>query len=92
MMTDLKDSMQFIEGGNEYELLASDDKTTYMLICKIEEQTAVLHGEQLEALLAEAELVRQQYPTYNADQRLAQIWDQGGYSWLAAEQQESNGE
>jgi hypothetical protein len=91
-MTDLKDSMQFVEGGDEYELLASDDKTTYMLICKIEELTAVLQGEQLEAFLGEADLVRKQYPAYTADQRLAQIWDQGGYSWIAAEQQESEGE
>jgi len=91
-MTDLIESMTLVEGGNEYELLASDDKQTYALISKIEEQTAVLQGEQLEAFLAEADLVKKQYPAYTPDQRLAQIWDQGGYSWLAAEQQESGEE
>jgi hypothetical protein len=89
-MTDLQESMNFVEGGDEYELLASDDKTTYKLIFKTENQTAVLHGEQLDAFLAEFDLVRQQYPTYNPDQRLAQIWDQGGYSWIAAEQEGSD--
>lgn len=89
-MTDLKESMNFIEGGDEYELLASDDKMTYMLIFKTEEQTAILQGEQLDAFLAEFELVKKQYPAYTPDQRLAQIWDQGGYSWLAAGQQEES--
>jgi len=87
-MTDLIESMTLVEGGKEYELLASDDKQTYALISKIEEQTAILQGEQLEAFHAEFDLVRKQYPAYTPDQRLAQIWDQGGYSWLAAEQQE----
>ncbi len=88
-LTELKESMTFIEGGDEYELLASDDKLTYMLIFKTESQTAILQGEQLAAFHAEFDLVRRQYQSYTPDQRLAQIWDQGGYSWLAAEQEES---
>jgi hypothetical protein len=91
-MTDLKESMKFVEGGDEYELLASDDKATYMLIFKTENQTAILQGEQLAAFHAEFDLVRKQYPAYSPDQRLAQIWDQGGYSWIAAEQEESGSE
>jgi hypothetical protein len=91
-MTDLKESMNFIEGGDEYELLAAEDKATYLLIFKTESQTAMLQGEQLAAFLAEFDLVRRQYPAYTPDQRLAQIWDQGGYSWIAAEQEESGSE
>jgi hypothetical protein len=91
-LTELKESMTFIEGGDEYELLASDDKATYMLIFKTEEQTAILQGDQLAAFHSEFDLVRRQYPAYTPDQRLAQIWDQGGYSWLAAEQEESGSE
>jgi len=90
-MTDCKESMNFIEGGDEYELHATEDKTAYMLVCKIEDQTAILQGEQLAAFLAEFDLVRRQYTSYTPDQRLAQIWDQGGYSWIAAEQQEESG-
>ena len=26
-----------------------------------------------------------QYPDWKPDQTLAQLWDQGGYSWLAAQ-------
>ena len=26
-----------------------------------------------------------QFPDWNPDQMLAQLWDQGGYGWLAAQ-------
>ncbi|WP_034996334.1 hypothetical protein [Beijerinckia mobilis] len=85
---EIEELNNFIEGGDEYELRASDDKTAYTLRFKTEEQIVFLQGEDLEAFLKEYNLIKLQYPQYGADQRLAQIWDQGGYSWLAAGQDE----
>jgi predicted aspartyl protease len=30
------------------------------------------------------EAIKVQYPTYEPDQMLAQLWDQGGYSWIVS--------
>jgi hypothetical protein len=30
--------------------------------------------------------IRLQFPTWKPDQTLAQLWDQDGYSWLAAQE------
>jgi hypothetical protein len=84
-MTDKQEATIFVEGGDEYELFTNEDKTAYRLVFKTEELTVPLEGEQLAAFHKEYEIVKKGYPQYGADQRLAQIWDQGGYSWLAAE-------
>ncbi len=84
-MTDNQEPTIFVEGGDEYELFASDDKTVYLLRFKTESLTVPLRDEQLEAFLKEYDTVKKAYPNYGPDQRLAQIWDQGGYSWLAME-------
>jgi hypothetical protein len=89
-MADTEALSTFIEGGEEYELRANEDRTAYTLRFKTEELIVFLEGEALDAFLAEYDLVKRQYPHYSADQRLAQIWDQGGYSWLAAGQQEES--
>lgn len=88
-MADREDPSTLVEGGDEYELRTNDDRTAYTLHFKTEDQIVRLEGEALEAFLREYDLVKVQYPQYGADQRLAQIWDQGGYSWLAAGQEES---
>lgn len=84
-MTDKQAPTTFVEGGDEYELFANDDKTAYLLRFKTEGLTVPLEGEQLDAFLKEFETVKKAYPAFGPDQRLAQIWDQGGYSWLAME-------
>ena len=84
-MTDKQEPTNFVEGGDEYELFTNEDKTAYLLRFKTEGLTVPLEGEQLEAFLKEFETVKKAYPNFGPDQRLAQIWDQGGYSWLAME-------
>ena len=84
-MTDKQEPTIFVEGGGEYELFASEDKTSYLLRFNTEGLTVPLEGEQLEAFLKEYDTVKKAYSNYSPDQQLAQIWDQGGYSWLAAE-------
>jgi hypothetical protein len=84
-MTDMQEPTIFVEGGDEYDLFSNEDKTAYRLVFKTEGLTVPLEGEQLEAFHKEYDIVKKAYPQYGPDQRLAQIWDQGGYSWLAAE-------
>ena len=84
-MTDKQDPTVFVEGGDEYELFSSEDRSAYLLRFKTEGLSVPLSGEQLEAFLKEFETVKKAYPNFGPDQRLAQIWDQGGYSWLAME-------
>lgn len=84
-MPDKQEPTVFVEGGDEYELFASEDKASYLLRFKTEGLTVRLEGGQLAAFLKEYDTVKKAYPAYGPDQRLAQIWDQGGYSWLAAE-------
>ena len=86
-MADIEELGNLVEGGEEYELRSNPDRTAYTLRYKTENMIVSLEGEALDAFLKEYDLVKVQYPQYGADQRLAQIWDQGGYSWLAMEQQ-----
>jgi hypothetical protein len=90
-MSEAEELSTFVEGGDEYELRANEERSTYTLRYKTEDQIVTLEGEALEAFLKEYDLIKVQYPQYGADQRLAQIWDQGGYSWLAAGQAEEEG-
>jgi hypothetical protein len=71
--------------GSEYELLCSEDAATYILRFKSEGQTAHMQGDDAIRFKADYETVTQQMPGSGPDQILAQLWDQGGYSWLAAE-------
>jgi hypothetical protein len=69
--------------GSEYELLCSEDKASYILRFKSEDQTANIHGDDAVRFKADYDTVIQQMPGSGPDQILAQLWDQGGYSWLA---------
>jgi hypothetical protein len=86
-MPEIEDLANYIEGDEEYELRSNPDATIYTLRFKTENQVVTLEGEDLENFMKEYNLHKIQYPHYTADQRLAQIWDQGGYSWLAAGQE-----
>jgi hypothetical protein len=90
-MAEAEELSTFVEGGEEYELRANEDRTAYTLRYKTEDLIVSLQGDALQEFLKEYNLIKIQYPQYGADQRLAQIWDQGGYSWLAAGQQEEEG-
>lgn len=91
-MTNSPEPTVFVEGGEEYELFSNEDKSAYLLRYKTEAQSVPLAGEQLAAFLQEFETVKKAYPNFTPDQRLAQIWDQGGYSWLAMEAAGGDGE
>lgn len=86
-MAEIEELSAFVEGGEEYELRSNEDGSAYTLRFISEDQIVSLQGEDLQSFLKEYNLIKVQYPQYSADQRLAQIWDQGGYSWFAAGQQ-----
>jgi hypothetical protein len=74
-----------VEHGAEYELLGSEDRSAFVLRFKSDGLTAHLTGDDAARFRADYETIRTQHPAWKADQTLAQLWDQGGYSWLAAQ-------
>lgn len=72
-----------IAEGTEYELLSSGDGAAFVLRFKTDQLTAYLQGDDAIRFRADYEALKMQYPAWQADQTLAQLWDQGGYSWLA---------
>ncbi len=72
-----------IAEGAEYELLSSGDGAAFVLRFKTDQLTAHLQGDDAIRFRADYEALKMQYPAWQADQTLAQLWDQGGYSWLA---------
>lgn len=87
-MPDVKDTQQLIAEGNQFALYSLDGGAICTLRCKEESTTARIEGEEVAAFLAEYENVKAQYPGYDNDQVLAQLWDQGGYSWMATPDEE----
>ena len=81
-MSDEKGALVIAE-GTEYELLSSDDGAAFVLRFKTDQLTAHLQGDDAIRFRADYEALKMQYPAWHADQMLAQLWDQGGYSWLA---------
>ncbi len=69
--------------GEDYSLHASADGARYLLRFKTEQLSALLEGEDAERFRSDFDAVKAQYPDWACDQMLAQLWDQGGYSWLA---------
>ncbi|HEY8334566.1 MAG TPA: hypothetical protein VIQ05_12305 [Tardiphaga sp.] len=79
---------ELLAEGQHYELLSCDDGTSFVLRSKADYFVAHLRGEDATRFRADYEAIRLQYPMWKPDQTLAQLWDQGGYSWLAAQEGE----
>ncbi len=71
--------------GAEYELFASEDKSLYVLSFKPDRLVARLQDDDAARFRADHATIVAQFPNWTADQTLAQLWDQGGYSWLATD-------
>lgn len=76
-----------IEDGQEYSLLTSADHASFFLRDKANGLTANLRGEDASRFRQDYEEIKARYPNWSADQLLAQLWDQGGYSWLAEQEE-----
>jgi len=85
-MSENDEAIRVVAAGTEYELLASQDETSFLLRYKTENLSARLQGDDAARFRADYEAIKSQFPTWPTDQTLAQLWDQGGYSWLAIEE------
>jgi hypothetical protein len=84
-MSENQTSVSLIAAGKDYELLATVDQASFILRSKADFYTAHLQGEDAARFQADYRAILLQYPDWKPDQTLAQLWDQGGYSWLAAQ-------
>lgn len=84
-MNENQTPLAMVAEGAEYELLAALDGTAFLLRFKSDRLAAHLTGDDAVRFRADYEAVKRQFPGGKVDQMLAQLWDQGGYSWLAAQ-------
>lgn len=82
-MSEMPEPVNVVAEGERFSLVSSEDGTVYVLRSKEDMTSTFVEGEDLAAFLAEYENTRSAYPDYSTDQTLAQLWDQGGYSWMA---------
>ena len=85
-MGENNEALAVVATGTEFELFASHDGTAFVLRSKTDHLSAHLKGEDANRFRADYEAIKLQFPAWQADQTLAQLWDQGGYSWLAVEE------
>ena len=78
------DNLTLLGDGDEFTLHGAGDQTHFVLRFKPDGMVADIAGEDAERFRGDYETVRSQYPGWSSDQVLAQLWDQGGYSWLAS--------
>jgi hypothetical protein len=76
-------ALALITDGDQFALFASASKDFYRLSFKPDHLTASLRDEEAARFQADHATIVARYPHWTADQTLAQLWDQGGYSWLA---------
>lgn len=78
--------LPLVAEGVEYALRAAEDGAVFVLRCKTDGLAAHLAGEDAARFKADYDTIKQQFPSWQPDQMLAQLWDQGGYSWLATQE------
>jgi hypothetical protein len=69
--------------GEDFALSSTADRSRFVLRYKADRMVANLEGEDAARFRADYETVKSQFPDGTVDQTLAQLWDQGGYGWLA---------
>ncbi|MFA5985573.1 MAG: hypothetical protein WC782_16260 [Methylococcaceae bacterium] len=84
----MSETYTLITEGKQFALSSSADGLAYRLFNKEDNSTAHLEGDDAAAFSSEYDSMKSQFTTYDADQLLAQLWDQGGYSWMATPNEE----
>jgi hypothetical protein len=80
--------VRLLSDGARFQLLAAADRSAFVLRSKADYYVADLRGEEASRFDADYRVVRQQHPSWQSDQALAQLWDHGGYMWFAAREAE----
>lgn len=75
-----------IADGAAFTLSGAADGSAFVLRFKTDAVATHLTGEDAARFSGEYTALKAQFPDWTADQVLAQLWDQGGYSWLATEE------
>jgi hypothetical protein len=87
-MGDNQAPVSLVAEGKDYALLTTDNGACFVLRSKADCSTAHLQGEDAVRFRTDYDAIRKQFPDWQPDQMLAQLWDQGGYSWLASQETE----
>lgn len=82
-MPEMQEPIVVIAEGAQFALLSCGNDATYVLRSKADSTSAYVEGDDIAAFLRDYDAIKSQYPSYDTDQTLAQLWDQGGYSWMA---------
>lgn len=86
-MTDLEQDYSSLEDGAEYALSVAKDRASFTLRNKSDGMIANLSGEDAVRFRQDYDELKGRYPEWKSDQLLAQLWDQGGYGWLAQQEE-----
>lgn len=76
-----------LETGEEFTLSAVGDRTRFTLHNKADGMIADLRDDDAARFRQDYDELKTQYPDWKADKLLAQLWDQGGYGWLAQQKE-----
>lgn len=87
-MRELPEPIETLAEGEKFSLLSCAGGTLYVLRSREDKTSTYVEGDDIEAFLQEYEGTKTSYPEYSDDQVLAQIWDQGGFSWMAVADEE----
>ena len=76
-----------LESGAEFDLSAAQDLLSFSLRNKAEGMIAELSGDDAARFRQDYDEIKIKFPDWDADKLLAQLWDQGGYGWLAQQEE-----
>ena len=71
--------------GERFELKAPPDRSSFVLLSKADYFIAHLEGIEAVRFAADYNALRRQRPHLDLDQTLGRLWNDGGYSWCAAQ-------
>jgi hypothetical protein len=88
-MDDADQEYAVLEDGAEYALLCSNaQQSVFRLRNKSEASCALIENDDALRFQADYQALKSGNPDWDADKILAQLWDHGGYGWLAEQEGE----
>lgn len=89
-MDDADREYAVLEDGDEYALLTSNvQQSAFRLHNKSEASCALIENDDALRFQADYQALKSSNPDWDADKILAQLWDHGGYGWLAKQEGEA---
>lgn len=89
-MDDANSEFAVLEEGDEYALLSSNaQQSAFRLRNKSEASCAFIENDDALRFQADYQTLKSSNPDWASDKILAQLWDHGGYGWLAKQEGEA---